>query len=107
MTGRLGRILRRGVLSACIALLTACATTPAPADKQPVPVDKQPAPANKQPVPADKQPAPVDKQPAPGVTGEVDQPAPAFTATDLGGRSFRLADYRGRNLVLVFYIGHQ
>ena len=86
MTGRLGRILRRGVLSVCIALLTACAITPAPADKQPAPADKQPAPA---------------------VTGEVDQPAPAFTATDLGGRSFRLADYRGKNLVLVFYVGHQ
>ena len=93
MPERLSQIFSQGVLSICIALLTACATTPAPADKQPVPADKQPAPADKQPVPA--------------VTGEVDQPAPAFTATDLGGRSFRLADYRGKNLVLVFYIGHE
>ena len=79
MTGRVGRRLSHGVLSAWIALLTACATTPAP----------------------------TDQQPAAAATGAAAQPAPAFSATDLGGRSFRLADYRGKNLVLVFYIGHQ
>ncbi|MBN1828643.1 MAG: redoxin domain-containing protein [Deltaproteobacteria bacterium] len=38
---------------------------------------------------------------------EIDQPAPPFTATDIRGSSIRLSDYMGRNVILVFYIGHR
>jgi|GEM_PF-6540104 len=38
---------------------------------------------------------------------EINQSAPIFTAIDLRGRSFGLSDYRGKNIVLVFYIGHR
>ncbi len=37
---------------------------------------------------------------------QVSQPAIPFAATDLKGRSITLADYRDKNLILVFYIGH-
>jgi len=33
-------------------------------------------------------------------------PAPDFTAVDQNGRTTRLADFRGRPLLLVFYRGH-
>ncbi len=33
-------------------------------------------------------------------------PAPDFTAVDQNGRTIRLADFRGRPLLLVFYRGH-
>ena len=36
---------------------------------------------------------------------EVGEPAPGFELPGTGGRTFRLADYRGRWLVLAFYPG--
>jgi cytochrome oxidase Cu insertion factor (SCO1/SenC/PrrC family) len=39
-------------------------------------------------------------------TPEIKQSPPAFTAIDLQGRSFELTDYKGKNIILVFYIGH-
>jgi bilirubin oxidase len=35
----------------------------------------------------------------------VSEPAPEFALRDAGGETYRLADYRGKNLVLVFYLG--
>lgn len=34
---------------------------------------------------------------------QVGQPAPDFTLTTTSGQSFRLADQRGRHVVLYFY----
>jgi peroxiredoxin Q/BCP len=39
-------------------------------------------------------------------TLDINQPAPAFTVTDVRGRSLSLADYKGKNLIVLFYIGH-
>jgi peroxiredoxin Q/BCP len=36
---------------------------------------------------------------------DVGDPAPDFELPGTGGRTYRLADYRGRNLVLAFYPG--
>lgn len=36
---------------------------------------------------------------------EVGDPAPDFELPGTGGKTYRLADYRGRNLVLAFYPG--
>jgi peroxiredoxin len=37
---------------------------------------------------------------------QVGQPAPDFTALTPEGKPARLSDYRGKNVVLVFYRGH-
>ncbi len=37
---------------------------------------------------------------------QVGQHAPDFTALTPGGKPARLSDYRGKNVVLVFYRGH-
>jgi uncharacterized protein YcgI (DUF1989 family) len=36
----------------------------------------------------------------------VGQPAPDFTVRDVHDRVFSLADYKGKNVILVFYVGH-
>lgn len=36
---------------------------------------------------------------------DVGDPAPDFALPGTGGRTYRLADYRGRNLILAFYPG--
>ena len=47
-------------------------------------------------------------QPAPAKAGSgINQSAPDFKAVNLQGRSFGLSDYRGKNVVLVFYVGHR
>jgi peroxiredoxin Q/BCP len=38
---------------------------------------------------------------------EVGDRAPAFELPGTGGRTYRLADYRGRNLILAFYPGDE
>jgi cytochrome oxidase Cu insertion factor (SCO1/SenC/PrrC family) len=82
MTSRPYLTLPKFLLFILLAILTSCATT----TKQ-TPEISQPAPAK------------------PG--SEINQSAPVFTAIDLRGRSFGLSDYRGKNIVLVFYIGHR
>ncbi len=36
----------------------------------------------------------------------VNQPAPAFTVMDLSGQFINLSDFKGKNIVLVFYVNH-
>jgi thioredoxin-dependent peroxiredoxin len=38
---------------------------------------------------------------------DVGDPAPEFELPGTGGKSYRLADYRGRNLILAFYPGDE
>lgn len=37
---------------------------------------------------------------------KVGEPAPAFELTDADGKSRRLNEFRGKDVVLVFYRGH-
>lgn len=82
MTSRPYLTLRKVLLYILLAILTSCATT-----------SKQ---------------TPEISPPVLTKSGsEINQSAPVFTAIDLRGRSFALQDYRGKNIVLVFYIGHR
>jgi peroxiredoxin len=40
------------------------------------------------------------------VNPNIDKPAPAFALVDLSNKVIRLADFKGKNLVLVFYVNN-
>ncbi len=73
------------------------------------PATAVPAPADVSPAPADGLPAPADGLPAPSPTIRMivgpfnDQQAPDFTLNTLDGQPVKLADYRGKVILVNFW----
>jgi cytochrome oxidase Cu insertion factor (SCO1/SenC/PrrC family) len=50
--------------------------------------------------------AQVHRLPKPQIESAAGQPAPDFTLRDQSGKAFRLSEFRGNRVLLIFYRGY-
>jgi len=96
------------LLTTAFVLLAACAPSPEPPPPAAPDLPQQAAPAKPvetQAPAAQGAPAPTAaaQAEAPAAAAKIGQPAPDFTLTDLDGKTVRLADFKGKTVVLEWF----